>query len=200
MYIDPKQPIAGLRAGVLKRIFKRKHGYFTTRLFAEKTDLDEAEAITKLEELERLGWITRDPRWTVGWHTTRKADYLAEALLLPPITVAEARDLVQQVIAAAEAINAERSRWFAVERLVLLGDLLAASDDAKISEVDVGYEMTRQSLDRGGSGDLLVDWAYVPKQLKVHRRVRVHERLVRGGHVLYQWDALVRGGKLSLPW
>jgi hypothetical protein len=200
MYIDPKQPIAGLRPGVLKRIFKRKHGFFMTRQFAEITGLGLAEAITTLDELERLGWITRDPRLTVAWHTSQMGDYLAQAWLLPPMTVAEARGLVHQVIAAAEAINAEPGHWFAVGRLVLLGDLRDAPDDAKIAEVDLGYDTVRPRLGGEPSGDLLVDLGRLERRLQVHRRVRLHERVVRGGHVLYEWDELVGGGKLSLPW
>jgi hypothetical protein len=142
--------------------------------------------------------------------TTEKGDRLATLSLTTPITVAVARALVREVIAAAEAINSDRRHHYMVERIVLIGSLLGGAADEKVGEVDVGYRTIPRPnrlklVDRSlyAEFDMFVYSGDVPKRLKVHRKVTLHELTrsrVRRGRIVFKLDQPTGRGVTTLPW
>jgi hypothetical protein len=206
MNIDPDQAICGLRPALLKRIFSRRN--FSTGHFERSTKLRRMAVDPKLAELAAEGWIIRAA--ANGWATTVKGDRLAATSLTAPITVAMARDLLRDVIAAAEAIAANRTGFYVVERLVLFGGRLAGPTDEKVRDLDLGYDsMVREPNLRvvtHGLTDLaawkpLADWGEIPSRLKAHKKISLVElrgRSARGGLVVYERDRAGGRGKVRL--
>jgi len=218
MQIDPKTLIVGLRPSVLKRVFRRRE--FSTYQFAKTAKLKAVEAGNTLEQLANLGWVTAKPHdW---WETTEQGSRLAATPLIPPIPVMRARQLLDQVIAAAEAVNADPTHTYIVRRLVLFGSLLTAAVDGKVGDVDLVYELDQRELDKdksqalrhaevetappGHGGISIHFWPgdRVRKRLKVGRSVSLHENsdlelLGISGHQVYEFDRET-GGKITLPW
>jgi hypothetical protein len=211
--IDPKTPIAGLRPAVLKRVFTR--GHFTTYNFANTTKLKAAAATAKLEELVDLGWVKPHPRYAAEWVATDVGDRLAATPLIPPISVRRARELLDKVIAAAEAVNADPTHSYVVERLALFGSLLDAPEDGWVGDVDLAFELQRRDLDPAekervwdaevitapSGGVTMYFWPAerVRRRLKVGRSVSLHpmdDLVAIGaiGHTVYD------RGKITLPW
>jgi hypothetical protein len=138
MYVDPKSLIAGVRPAVLKRLFQRDD--FSIHMFMTATKLQRTEASAKLAELHSLGWIDPDPKSNgVWWIPTNRGAQLGAASLLPPISVQKARGVVRQVVEAADAVNADPTFFYAVERLALFGSLVAATIDGTVGDVDIAY-------------------------------------------------------------
>jgi len=208
MNVDPKQAICGLRPALLKRIFFRRN--FSTGNFARSGIVKWTEVAAKLAELAADGWII--PAGRNEWATTVKADRLAATSLTARITVAMARDLLRDVIAAAEVIGADRTRFYVVERLVLFGDRLNGPTDRKVRDLDLGYDSLRREPNlrvvTSGITDpsewkVMVDWGEIPSRLKLDKKVSLVElrgRSDRGGRVVYEWDRTSGRGRVSLPW
>jgi hypothetical protein len=214
MNVDPKTPIAGLRPAVLKRVFARAK--FSAAEFRRLAGVSDAEP--KLLELADLGWVERDPQAAWRWMTTEQGARLAAASLLPPMKVEAARDLVRQVVAAAEAVNADATHFYAVQRLVLFGSLLDAAADRSVGDADIGYELVRREPDDAKSQDLasaeleLMPSSFkmpsyfwhserVLRQFKVHRKVALHmlrevQELKIANVVIYDRE----DATIGLPW
>ncbi len=203
---------------MLKRLFRR--GEFTAGMFAEATGLPPNQVPAKLQELADLGWMVQhSARW---WTTTELGTRLAATPLIPPIQVTRARQLLAQVIAAAEVVNADPTHTYIVRRLVLFGSLLTAPLDGKVGDVDLAYELEDRELDQtksqavrhaevetappGHGGIRIHFWPgdRVRQRLKVGRSVSLHDTgdlelpdVV--SRVVYEFDRET-GGKVTLPW
>ena len=217
MKIDHKAPIAGLRPAVLKRIFSREA--FTAATFAKTTGVAPGDGPAKLQELADLGWVRQDgPIW---WVTTDLGARLAATLLIPPISVKRARELLEKAVAAAEAVNADGTHFHIVQRLVLFGSLLDAPADGEVGDVDLAVELGRREPDPDKNRPLLeaelagapssysgLKWYLWPAE-RVHRRLRVGRSLSLHpmgdlvaigavGRQVYEWDA--GQGVVTLSW
>lgn len=145
MQIDPKVPIAGLRASLLKRVFRRNN--FNTDWFADRVATQREEAWAKLCELTEGGWIAPDPSSEGWWVTKGPAQRLTVTPLLPRLLVPRAREIVGCVISEAEAINADDAHSYYVAKLVLFGSLLKADEDQTVGDIDLGWELLRREED-----------------------------------------------------
>jgi len=216
--IDPKTPIAGVRPAVLKRVFRR--GEFHVETFAKEAGVPLSEAPAKLRALARLGWVERNPKSAQWWRITAMGARLAGSTLLPPISVVRGRDLTQQVIDAAEAVNQDPSFTHLVSRLVLFGSLLTAPVDGKIGDVDIAFELVRRELDDDRDDALRTAelsfappgfWPYyfwaeqrVVRKLR-KRSVSLHtiddfDAIKASGFTIYSWDRESGRSETTLPW
>jgi hypothetical protein len=219
MKIDPKTLIAGLLPAVLKRLFKLRE--FDLQTFAKTTGVARADAPAKVIELIVHGWIVPHPSIRDLWETTELGDRLSATPLLPAIQVARARELVRQVVAAADAVNADQSHFYIVERLALFGSVVEAPVGGTVGDIDVGYQLGLRELDDAKKENLLkLDgetrprsyWPWyawpeerVRRRLRVGLRVSLHllQEVVSLGidpTVFYLWDRDAGRGKVTLPW
>lgn len=135
MQVDWEEIVEGLTMievrGVTRQLFYRRSPEFIAR----QTKLSPERVAKLLNEMTERGWVRK--AGPDEYETTVAGNALAGTKKLKPITRAKATALLEQVIAAAHAINIDSNMAYCVSYLGVFGSYLGEAD--QLNDLDITY-------------------------------------------------------------
>lgn len=196
MQIDWNETICGLRMIELRNLTRKLFDEKNLAFVAAKSGLNETACQSLASTMIERGWWEQiEPGF---YRATVTGNAMAMSRKLPPLTRANAEALLERVISAAHAINADPDMAYDITYLAVFGSYLR--DTPTLNDLDIAYEVMGRWP---GGGDGMADifqrmitrqneaypqawsgtlhpylWAgiAVQKRLKVTNRVSVHDR------------------------
>lgn len=146
MKVDAAKFICGIRPAILKGLLRKDR--FDTPTAMKWLDLEEPEVTGTLKNLQKAGWIVFDGCDDAidYWQPGNKGQRLTATPLLNRIPIAEGHRILDRLIEAARAINAEPGASRCIEQILLFGSLLTGIPNTSIGDIDVVIEVKRRAL------------------------------------------------------
>jgi len=146
MNVDRDEPICGVRPASLKHLLRNSS--FTTLQAMRLFGLNEPEISRTMLLLSAEGWIeyVATEAFIDHWRTTPQGLRLTATRLMKRFPIEEGRQVVEQVIEKARAINAIPDISHRITEIILFGSVLTGIEGEDVGDVDLVVAIAPRQL------------------------------------------------------
>jgi hypothetical protein len=138
MQIDWEEVVEGLTMIEVRGVTRQLFYHRSTEFIARQTKLSPEKVARLLNEMAERGWVRK--AGPDEYETTVAGNALAGTKKLKPMTRASATALLEEVIAAAHAVNADPDMAYCVSYLGVFGSYLGEAEE--LNDLDITYVLS----------------------------------------------------------